>query len=134
MSLSPSDMTLWRVSRCIVLGALLLCPLGGYAAAPPAGSSDDLSEILVQASEPRFVAPTTRDQIGRIWAPVWINGRGPYRMVLDTGANHSGVTSQIAEILGIPLDGSPPVLLRGVTGLKKVPTIRVDTLTVGDLI
>ncbi len=83
--------------------------------------------------EPRFAAPTRRDQIGRIWAPVWINDKGPFRLVLDTGANHSGVTAQVAERLGIPLDQSPPVLLRGVTGIVSVPTIRVESFTVGDL-
>jgi hypothetical protein len=53
--------------------------------------------------------------------------------VLDTGANHSGVTAQVAELLRIPLDQSPTVLLRGVTGIVTVPTIRVDSFTVGDL-
>lgn len=94
---------------------------------------DDLSEIVVQAPEPRFVAPTHRDQIGRIWAPVWINGKGPFRLVLDTGANHSGVNARVAEILGIPLDRSPPVRLRGVAGTATVPSIRVDSFVVGDL-
>jgi predicted aspartyl protease len=88
---------------------------------------------VVQAPEPRFVAPTQRDQIGRIWAPVWINGKGPYRLVLDTGANRSGVTTQVAELLGIALNQSSPVLLRGVNGIVTVPTIRVDSMTVGDL-
>ena len=50
--------------------------------------------------EPRYVAPTRRDQIGRIWAPVLINGRGPFRLVLDTGASSSGVTAMVALALG----------------------------------
>ncbi len=54
-------------------------------------AADALSEILVEAREPRYVAPTRRDQIGRIWAPVFINGRGPFRLVLDTGASHSAM-------------------------------------------
>jgi hypothetical protein len=95
--------------------------------------TDALAEILVEAREPRFVAPTRRDQIGRIWAPVFINGRGPFRLVLDTGASHSGVTAMVALALGIPTDQSPPVILRGVTGFATVPTIRVDTLSVGDV-
>ncbi|MGH8223690.1 MAG: peptidase A2A, partial [Woeseiaceae bacterium] len=45
-----------------------------------------LEELAVTAPEPRFVAPTRRDKIGRIWAPVLINGQGPFRLVLDTGA------------------------------------------------
>jgi hypothetical protein len=39
----------------------------------------------------------------------------------------------VAELLGLPPDESASVLLRGVTGIVSVPTIRVDSLTVGDL-
>src|ERR1700736_2918831 len=100
---------------------------------PELDAIDQLAEIMVEAREPRFVAPTRRDQIGRIWAPVYINGRGPFRLVLDTGASHSGVTGMVALALGIPTDQSPPVTLRGVTGFAIVPTIHVDTLSVGDV-
>jgi predicted aspartyl protease len=105
------------------------------AAAPAANAAaiDELADIMVEAPEPRYVSPTRHDQIGRIWAPVMINGHGPFRMVLDTGASHSAVTALVALALGIPTDQSPPVILRGVTGYATVPTIRVDTLTVGDL-
>ena len=107
------------------------------AAPPPAlplsDAAEQLTEIMVEAREPRYVAPTRRDQIGRIWAPVFINGRGPFRLVLDTGASNSGVTAMVALALGIPTDQSPHVMLRGVTGSADVPTIRVDTLSVGDL-
>jgi hypothetical protein len=103
---------------------------------PPAAATttiEELADIMVEAPEPRYVSPTRRDQIGRIWAPVMINGHGPFRLVLDTGATHSAVTSLVALALGIPMNQSPPVLLHGVTGFATVPTIRVDTLTVGDL-
>jgi hypothetical protein len=103
------------------------------ASAVPDTAADALAEILVEAREPRYVAPTRRDQIGRIWAPVFINGRGPFRLVLDTGASHSAITAMVALALGIPTDQSPPVTLRGVTGSATVPTIRVDTLSVGDV-
>jgi predicted aspartyl protease len=95
---------------------------------------DELPQVQITAPEPRYVAPTRRDRIGRIWAPVYINNLGPFRLVLDTGASHSGVTARIADALGIPLDQSAPVMLRGVTGSAEVPTIRVDSVVVGDLI
>jgi predicted aspartyl protease len=122
-----------RAYHLVAIGGLLMCSLCSYGDAAAPEPQDELSEIVIQAPEPRFVAPTRRDQIGRIWAPVWINDKGPFRLVLDTGANHSGVTAQVAELLRIPLDQSPPVLLRGVTGIATVPTIRVDSFTVGDL-
>jgi hypothetical protein len=134
----------WR-RQTIGCGIVAACALGvcpEWAAgtaptvAPPSPAVDaaeQLSEIMIEAREPRFVAPTRRDQIGRIWAPVLINGRGPFRLVLDTGASHSGVTAMVALALGIPTDQSPPVILRGVTGSATVPTIRVDSLSVGDV-
>lgn len=114
--------------------AQALAPPGSAQPAPVSESAiDELAEVMVEAPEPRYVAPTQRDQIGRIWAPVLINGRGPFRLVLDTGASSSGVTAMVALALGLPIHDSPPVMLRGVTGEATVPTIRVDTLSVGDL-
>src|SRR6202022_5073733 len=97
-------------------------------AAATAAAIEELAEIMVEAPEPRYVSPTRRDQIGRIWAPVMINGRGPFRLVLDTGASHSAITALVALALGIPTDRSPPVTLRGVTGSATVPPIRADPL------
>ena len=123
-----------------MIAGIALCPHWAAAeipeATPPATATtaiEQLTEIMVEAPEPRYVSPTRRDQIGRIWAPVMINGHGPFRLVLDTGASHSAVTALVALALGIPTNQSPPVILRGVTGFATVPTIRVDTLTVGDL-
>lgn len=65
---------------------------------------------------------------------MFINGKGPFRMVLDTGASHAGVIARVAQALGASLDQSEPVLLRGVTGSAEVPTIRVDSVAVGDLV
>jgi predicted aspartyl protease len=100
----------------------------------PPVASGPLSEIVIEAPEPRFVAPTRRDKIGRIWAPVMINGQGPFRLVLDTGASRSAVNAQVAQVLGIAPDVSQSVLLRGVTGSVTVSTIRVNSFSVGDVI
>ena len=105
------------------------------AAVPSAPLIDDpITEIVIRAPEPRYVAPTRRDQIGRIWAPVYINEQGPFRLVLDTGASASSVTARVATALGLVPDKSSPVRLQGVTGSATVPTIRVNSLRVGDLL
>jgi predicted aspartyl protease len=90
-------------------------------------------EVVVEAPEPRYVAPTLRDRIGRIWAPVYIDGKGPFRLVLDTGANRSVVTYRTAARLGKVIDEGNAVRLHGVTGMAHVPTIQVESLEVGDL-
>jgi predicted aspartyl protease len=93
-----------------------------------------MEDVAVTAAEPRFVAPTRRDRIGRIWAPVLVNGQGPYRLVLDTGASHSALTPRLAQSLGISLDAASTVTLRGATGTATVPMVPVRSLEFGDLL
>jgi predicted aspartyl protease len=100
---------------------------------PPPEAGTQSPEILVQAPEPRYVAPTLRDRIGRIWAPVFINGRGPFRMVLDTGASDFAITAPVAVALELVPSSSHVVLVQGVAGSAIVPTVQVDSLSVGDL-
>ena len=102
--------------------------------APPPAASGQLPDVLIEAPEPKFVAPTRRDKIGRIWAPVTINGQGPFRLVLDTGASRSAVNARVAQVLGVAPDVAHSVMLRGVTGSVAVPTIRVNSFSVGDVI
>lgn len=105
------------------------------AVAPPAiTNSDEVTEILITAPEPRYVSPTRRDQIGRIWAPVYINDQGPFRLVLDTGASRSCVIAKVAAALNLAPDASASIRLQAVTGSATVPTIRVNSLLIGDLL
>jgi predicted aspartyl protease len=107
--------------------------------APPSESAPQtdngaLPEVRVEADEPRFVAPTNRDQIGRIWAPVMINGKGPFRLVLDTGASHSALIARTAARLGMLPEQTVPTLLYGVTGKAIVPSVHVDSMEAGDIL
>jgi predicted aspartyl protease len=127
----------WR--EIVVLAALTAAVLPFAQAEPtvpslPAASAPSappIAEVAVTAPEPRYVAPTLRDRIGRIWAPVYLNGKGPYRLVLDTGASNSAVISKVAEELGLPPTGA--LRLHGVTGSATVPFVTVDTFVVGDM-
>lgn len=112
-------------------------PASGDAVAVPAPAVPlpvPLDPVDVTAEEPRFVAPTRRDRIGRIWAPVVINGQGPFRLVLDTGASHSALTARVAQTLGISLDTGETAMLRGATGSTRVPMVPVESLEIGDLL
>jgi hypothetical protein len=130
------------LSGCLQ-GIVLAAPLAADttetaapAPRPPAATptQEELTEVIVQTTEPRFVAPTRRDRIGRIWAPVLIDGKGPYRLVLDTGANHSAVTARTAQLLGTVPSQDGSTVVTGFTGSAVVPTIRVGRMEVGDLL
>jgi hypothetical protein len=99
----------------------------------PARSDALLDEVIVSAPEPRYVAPTRRDRIGRIWAPVYLNDKGPFRLVLDTGANRSAIIASVAQALGRDAAAAADVRLRGVTGTSVVHAVRVERMDVGDL-
>ncbi len=101
---------------------------------PAATDTTTQTEVVVEAPEPKYVAPTLRDRIGRIWAPVMINGKGPFRLVLDTGASRSAIIASVASNLGTPSRQSKPIMVRGVTGAAVVPTVYVDSMEVGELL
>ena len=101
---------------------------------PPPATIDALQEVTVSAPEPRYVAPTRRDRIGRIWAPVMLNGKGPFRLVLDTGANRSAIIERVATALGDGARTDSKVRLRGVTGTSIVPVVRIDSMEIGDML
>jgi predicted aspartyl protease len=100
--------------------------------APTAGATS-VDEVVVAAPEPRYVAPTRRDRIGRVWAPVYINEQGPFRLVLDTGASASAITPSVAAALGRAPDPKLSVRVFGVTGVATVAGVRAQSLRVGDL-
>ena len=115
------------------LAALALFSRPTTVAAEPEDTQGPVEEVVVAAPEPRYVAPTTRDSIGRIWAPVLIDGKGPFRLVLDTGASRSALVPRVVEQLGLTVkpDGAR---VRGVTGAAVVPTVRVRSLAFGELL
>jgi predicted aspartyl protease len=90
--------------------------------------------VVVQALEPRYVAPTLRDRIGRIWAPVLINGKGPFRLVVDTGASRSAVIARVADAVSPPGAAKGTLRVHGFTGSAVVPALPVETMEVGDLL
>ena len=98
-----------------------------------AGMTPSIEEVKVEAPEPRYVAPTLRDSIGRIWAPVLINGKGPFRLVLDTGASKSALLPRVPRALGIPTQPGT-MRLHGVTGSTDVATVNINQLEVGELL
>ncbi len=103
-------------------------------AAPAAAGRPSMPEVTVSAPQPRYVAPTQRDRIGRIWAPVFLDGQGPFRLVLDTGANRSAIIGRVADQLGYRGRTDRQVRVRGVTGTAIVPVARVGRMEIGDLL
>jgi predicted aspartyl protease len=76
---------------------------------------------------------TRLDRIGRIIAPVMINGRGPYHFMLDTGANRTVLAESLLQQLDLPLDQNHLISVIGVSGSAVVATAQVHSLDAGAL-
>jgi len=86
-----------------------------------------------QPPEALYAAPTRVDRAGRVLAAVTINGHGPFRFILDTGANSSALAPRLVEALGLPNDPGAMVRVNGVTGSAMLPVVEIDTLRAGDI-
>jgi predicted aspartyl protease len=65
----------------------------------------------------------------RMTVEVNINGRGPYRFLVDSGADSSVVGLRIARDLQLPV--GTPVILHGTTASAEVDRVLVDELSLG---
>jgi len=65
----------------------------------------------------------------RLSVDVEVNGRGPYRFIVDSGADTSAVGLGVARELQLPL--GTPAILNGMTSRDQVDRVKVDRLTLG---
>ncbi len=96
------------------------------------GTPEDLSGAHLDP-EPLFAAPTRLDRIGRVMTHVKVNGKGPFRFVIDTGASRSTLAPHLARALNLQHSVGRNVMLNGVTGAAEVPTVAVDSIEIGAL-
>ena len=90
----------------------------------------------VEAAVPdaEYALPTRLDRIGRVLAPVMVNGQGPFRFILDTGANRSVLSPELAELLHLKPSADHPIGVQGVTGYAVLPAVEIELLQAGDLV
>ena len=98
----------------------------------------DVSPVRTQEYEtvvqPRQVDETTqatnlkfnRDDYDRMTVPVRVAGYGPYRFLIDTGADRTAISSELAQRLRLTDRGS--ATLHSVTGESDIETANVPVL------
>lgn len=111
----------------------LLIGLVAFAAAGVASAECEYAPapVLVAAPEGEVSGRTGMDSHGRMVAPVSVNGRGPFRFIVDTGANRSVLSLALAEQLGLTPNGSGDV--HSVHGVVTAPLVGVDSLRYGGM-
>jgi hypothetical protein len=103
---------------------LALAPGRSWASDPPIGIPEsepptDLS-TLIQGG---------LDLQERLTIPVLIGGEGPFDFAVDTGADRSCLSDELAALLALP--AGPNVMVHGISGSALTPTVRIPGLTIG---
>lgn len=120
---------------CLLFGALTLTP--------PVAAQDEETADSSQFERLPELPPAEFDEqlaIGgdeiearklrsRMTVEVEVNGTGPYKFVVDSGADTSVVGERLAAKLSLP--DSDPVLLHGITESTMVERVEVDSLQLG---
>ena len=120
----------------ILLAALFSSPFQAAAAAPassPSTSSDHSPSRAESEEASLFALPTTHDHIGRVVVAAMVNGKGPFRFIVDTGATNSTVSPRLVRELGLQPTAVPSILLNGITGTAQVFAVTLDRLQAGDM-
>jgi predicted aspartyl protease len=115
----------------------LIVVLRAVASDTPTIAEPDAGSALLAEIKPQsfvYVAPTRRDRIGRVMAPVFVNGVGPFAFLVDTGASTSVVAPRLAARLKLEPTNGRTKLLRGITGSERVPTVPIQSLTAGEIV
>ena len=98
--------------------ALAAALAGGRVSADPNTGSRIPSDDDVY--DPPTSLALVADLYSRMTAPLVVNDQGPFAFVVDTGANQSVVSAELAARLRLPT--GPPAMLNGVAGVQMTPT------------
>lgn len=109
---------------------ILAAALAAVAAAPPdrtpptipPASLDDTLEVTGDAVAAKVIET-------RMAVDVMVDGGGPFRFIVDSGADRSVIGAGLARRLGLP--AGPAVMLNGMAGASRVDTVRLGQLRIG---
>ncbi len=132
-----------RLPRRTLFAALVLASAGLASAAEapkiakpvaaPAAIAPDVATLPPAQFDPSLAIKGTAIKAKkvetRLTVDVELNGVGPYRFIVDSGADTSVVGLGVAESLKLPL--ATPAVLNGMTARDIVGRVRVDRLTLG---
>ena len=115
-----------RLASCLNLWAALI--IAAPAAAQPATTVVE----TVQGGDEGARAEVSEqiafriDAHDRMTVPVRLGGKGPYRFLVDTGADRTAVSTALATELGLTIGRT--AILHSVTGTSEVKTVSIPTL------
>jgi predicted aspartyl protease len=114
------------MARLLEVAAVALLAAAPAWMSAPASGCDPLA-----AGTSSVTGGTSKDGAGRAVALVNINGQGPFRFIVDTGANRSVLSEALAARLGLANSGVGVV--HSIDGAQTANMVNVDSLSFGAL-
>ena len=106
----------------LLVGAAPISPPEAPPVAPEAAAAGQ--------GETGFALGIGSDAAQRMTVPVSIGGKGPYRFIIDTGAERTVIARELAQDLG--LDASGKARVHSMTEVSDIATVRIPGLKVGE--
>jgi predicted aspartyl protease len=113
------------ISSLLALGL----PLAPAAVTAQSAAPSEPETVTVRGQTPIVTLQTWVDLYGRPTADVMLNGRGPFKFVVDTGSNTSVLSTRLARIL--ELQPLPDREVHGVTGSMIAKFARIGRIETG---
>lgn len=86
-----------------------------------------------RAAQAQFAVASIPGRIGMIVAPVMLNGHGPFRFMVDTGATRTVLADSTLAKLNLSADPTAKIIVRGVSGRSVVPIVHVASVDSGSM-
>lgn len=119
--------------RTVLLGALALSgsAFAGQPApaVPPEDATPQSAPEAPLTPEALVTLDLMEDDGRRMRVSARVDGRGPFPFLVDTGADHSVLSQELAKALGLPAAGFARV--NGIAGMQVRPRAQVRRLEVG---
>lgn len=112
---------------CRAAPAALALMVAGPAALS-AETSDPPAEASAPPSMPEYEVDVAADERRRLTVPISIDGKGPYDFLIDTGAERTVISSELARHLALK-EGKRAVM-HSMSGVAEVSTVLIPTLQV----
>lgn len=80
------------------------------------------------SAAPAETLATATDAANRMTVPIMVNGQGPFRFIIDTGADRTVISKELAERLALPTAGKARLV--SMSGVDSVHLVKIDRVKV----
>lgn len=129
----PPGRRAWPLAAVISVTALLTACSGTAGSHAAAATDSPSGQGVPTASAATRTVPMTVVRNGQSTletVPVYVDGHGPYKFLLDTGSSVSSVSSKLVTMLHLPKTGNH-ARIKGVSSSEKVSIATIRSWKVG---